>query len=595
MHPDLAAGPLYDVVIVGGGVAGALMAQRFARARKNVVILEAGTAEATNPANYQRMVTEFAAMGSLRGTPNGPYTVNLSALSPNDSKGDRYLIQMGPERFLSDYLRMLGGSTLHWQGTTLRMVPNDFRMGSEYRQAIDWPIGYDDLEPFYREAEHAIGVSADVEDQRNFGIWFEEDYVYPMKRMPQSRIDQFLIQKLAGATVDLVDGSHPLRVISLATARNSVPNASFNGGRRYVPIGAVGNPESGMRCQGNSSCSPICPVQAKYNAMKTLNAALASGHVEIRTQCVASRLKIDWASGRVDGVEYKYYAKAGETTYVNGLVRGKVIVLAANAIENAVLMLASDVVDKSGQLGCNLMDHPYISLQGLAPEPVYPFRGPDVTSGVESLRDGKFRAEHAAFRASIGNWGWVGEPADTVTKLLAEKEFGRKFRARLQETLTRMVKIGVFLEQLPDPKNRVRIHPQYTDALGNYLPIVNYSYADYTLDGGIAAIERVWPAIVKQSGIEDQTDFTSVPPGFQAVEKNGRTFSVMGPGHIVGTHRMGRSASESVVNSDLRSWVHGNLYAVGAGSMVTIGTSNPTLTLAALSLRAADHILQGLH
>ena len=72
-----------------------------------------------------------------------------------------------PNDFMSDYLRMLGGTSLHWQGTSLRLVPNDFRMQSVYGHGLDWPIGYDDLEPAYRRAEEEIGVSADVEDQRH--------------------------------------------------------------------------------------------------------------------------------------------------------------------------------------------------------------------------------------------------------------------------------------------------------------------------------------------------------------------------------------------------------------------------------------------
>ena len=584
----------YDVVVVGGGVAGAMVASRLSQAGKSVLILEAGTDDATDPAKYQGFISTFHAMGSLRATPNGPYPVNPSALSPNDSKQDPYFFQIGGKRFLSDYLRMLGGSTLHWQGTSLRMLPNDFRMQSAYGQATDWPVSYDDLEPFYREAEHAIGVSANVDDQRLFGAWFPDGYVYPMERMPQSYMDQFFVQTLTGATVDLYGGTYPLRVVSLATARNSTPNPAFNGNHGYEAVGAVGTPESGMRCQGNSICSPACPVQAKYSAMKTLAAAKSGGNLEIRTQCVASRLRINRESGRIDGVEYKRYQNVGDSHYEAGFAEGSVIVIAANAIENTVLMLASKIVDKSDQLGRNLMDHPYISLQGIAPRPVYPFRGPDVTSGVESLRDGKFREQHAAFRASIGNWGWVGEPGGTVKRLLDQKQFGKAFRQQMHDGLTRQVKLGVFLEQLPDPNNRVTIDPQHTDSRGNYLPVLNYSYADYTLDGGIAAIEKVWPAIVAKTGIEDQTDFSTVPGGFQSVTRNGKTFTVMGPGHIVGTHRMGSSPTDSVVNSDLQSWAHPNLYALGAGSMVTIGTSNPTLTLAALSLRAAKHILQKL-
>jgi choline dehydrogenase-like flavoprotein len=586
---------VFDVVIVGGGVAGAMVAIKLSRAGKSVLVLEAGTDGALSPNNYSDVLSTFHAMGSMRGTPNGPYPINHSALSPNDAQKDPYFVQIGQKRFLSDYLRMFGGSTLHWQGTTLRMLPNDFRMQSTYGQAVDWPISYDELEPFYRKTEHEIGVSANVEDQTSFGVWFEKGYVYPMEKMPQSLSDQYFLKKLTGASVDLYGGSYPLKVISLATARNSIPNRNFDRGSGYTAVGAVGYPESGMRCQGNSSCSPMCPVQAKYNAMKTLVAARAAGDVEIRTKCIASRLQINAESGRIDGIEYKRYSNPGDTAYVTEVARGAVVVLAANAIENCVLMLASGVKDESDQLGRNLMDHPYISFQGLSREPVFPFRGPDVTSGVESLRDGKFREEHAAFRASIGNWGWVGEPATTVAQLLSTKQFGAAFRQQLRDKLTRMVKLGVFLEQLPDPNNRVTIDRQHMSALGNFLPILNYNYADYSLKGGFEAIEKVWPVIVEKAAIDDKTDFSTVPPGFQAVAYKGKTFNVMGPGHIVGTHRMGHCKCDSVVNSSLRSWAHSNLYVVGAGSMVTIGTSNPTLTLAALSLKAADHILQDLH
>jgi choline dehydrogenase-like flavoprotein len=585
---------VYDVVVVGGGVAGALVAVKLARAGKSVLVLEAGTDEALNPSHYADVVAKLHAMGPRRATPNGPYPVNHAALSPNDSEQDPYFVQIGQKHFMSDYLRMLGGSTLHWQGTSLRMLPNDFRLQTTYGQAIDWPISYDDLEPFYRQAEYEIGVSANVEDQTFHGAWFEKNYVYPMERMPQSLSDQYFNKKLEGSSVDLFGGTYPLKVISLATARNSIANPLYNHGQGYIPVGMVGDPEIGMRCQGNSSCSPACPVQAKYNAMKTLVAAVATGHTEVRTRCIASRLQINSESGRIDGVEYKRYASPDKTDYRAEVAYGSIVVLAANAIQNCVLMMASGVKDDSDQLGRNLMDHPYISFQGLSPEPVFPFRGPDVTSGVESLRDGKFREKHAAFRASIGNWGWVGEPAATVADLVKEKLFGKALRHKLRDKLTRMVKLGVFLEQLPDPSNRVTIDSKHTDALGNFLPIVTYDYADYSLEAGLQAIDKVWPTIVTKAEIDDKTDFSVVPGGFQPVCYQGRTFSVMGPGHIVGTHRMGRKKEDSVVDKNLKSWAHSNLYVVGAGSMVTIGTSNPTLTLAALSLKAADYILADL-
>jgi choline dehydrogenase-like flavoprotein len=337
-------------------------------------------------------------------------------------------------------------------------------------------------------------------------------------------------------------------------------------------------------------------VQAKYSALKTLAAARQDGgdHLEIRTQCVASRLVIDPASGRITSVEYKRYAAPGAPDHVTEVVQGKLVVLAANAIENTVLALASGIVDRSGQLGRNLMDHPYVTLNGFAPRPVYPLRGPDITSGIESLRDGRFREKHAAFRASIANWGWIGEPAGAIADLLRGARFGKKFREELRGKMTRMVRLGVFLEQLPDANNRVTIDPRHTDTLGGFLPVLNYRYDDYSLDGALAAIGTLWPAVLDKTGIEDATDFRTVPRGFQQVTHRGQTFNIMGPGHIVGTHRMGHGASSSVVDPDLRSWAHKNLFMLGAGSMVTIGTGNPTLTAAALSLRAAQQILRDL-
>jgi choline dehydrogenase-like flavoprotein len=374
-------------------------------------------------------------------------------------------------------------------------------------------------------------------------------------------------------------------------ARNTTPRAG------YEPVGAVGDSNlNGGRCQGNSSCAPICPVQAKYSALKTLDAAVREGrgNVEVRPQSVASKLRIDPLSRRITGVEYKRYAVRGQADHVVEVAEGKVIVLAANAIENSVLALASGIVDRSGQLGHNLMDHPYLATVGLAPEPVYPFRGPIETCGIETLRDGRFREKHASFRISLSNWAWPGEPSRSVAALLGQQQIGKQLRGKLRDKLTRMVRLGFFIEQLPDAGNRVTIDHNHTDILGNYLPVLTYSYNDYSLDGAIAALTKVWPTFTASSGVEDQTDFTTVLGGFQAVSHRGFKFNLTGPGHLVGTHRMGPDKNSSVVDSHSRSWFHPNLFMVGPGSMVTIGTSNPTLTAAALSLRAADEILHEL-
>jgi choline dehydrogenase-like flavoprotein len=588
----------YDVVIVGAGVAGALMAEALTAAGRHVLLLEAGAATTNDPAGYQQYMDQFLAAPS--GVPNAPFPANVNAPSANvldigQPSTSSYLVQQGAVPFLSDYTRAFGGTTLHWQGTCPRMVPNDFHMHTVYGRGVDWPIQYADLEPYYRKAEGAIGVSADVADQRFLGIDFPDDYVYPMHRMPASFVDQFFIRRLDGLTVTLQGREYPVQPHGLPQARNSTPNPAYNGGRGYQPVGFPGDDDQGRRCQGNSNCTPICPVQAKYNARKTLRQTQqrAGTALTIVSQAVASKLLIDSRTGRIKGVEYKKYANPAAPSFAGtAIATGRTYVVAANAIETAKLLLLSGAGNRSGQVGRNLMDHPYLYTWGLAPEPVYPYRGPDSTTGLETLRDGAFRSEHAAFRASLANWGWSGSPGADVAQFVSQGLFGPALRQKLWDTCTRQVRLGIMIEQLPDQANRVTVNPAYVDALGIPRPVVNYNIDAYSLDGAHAA-KYVSDQVFARTGVTDCTEYKA-KPGLQLLGRNGKTYNLMGAGHVVGTHRMGDSPDNSVVNSWLQTWDHPNLFLAGPGAMPTIGTANPTLTTAALTLRAADQVLKEL-
>jgi choline dehydrogenase-like flavoprotein len=591
----------YDAVIVGGGVIGALVAKILSEAGKNVLILEAGIQGAMDPRNYRKYIESLYTEGGIRGMPNGPYPWNGSAPSPAiplmPAGTTPYYAYGTQTHFMSDYLRMLGGTTLHWQGTSLRLVPNDFKMQTVYKQGIDWPITYDDLEPAYRRAEFELGVSADVEDQLqlDFAGWYPDGYVYPMHKLPPSQVDHFFKNALHNKTVELQGKTYPLKVVGIPVARNSTPNKKYKDNAGYKPSSAIENLDQGLRCQGNSSCMPICPVQAKYSALRTIKELMKKGRVEIRTQSVASRLIKDTVSGKISEVEYKRYDKPGSTDYTLERVKGTLVVLAANAIENATLLLASDAANSSKQVGCNLMDHPYLYAWGYSSKRVYPFRGPDTTSGMESLRDGAFRKKHASFRASLANWGWSGEPGNQISSLLSQRVYGKQLRHTLGDRMTRMVKIGFMFEQLPSPANAVTIDQNHKDALGNFRPVFSYHYDEYTLKGIEEAIHNVWKSITGFAGIEDHTFYPPSPTGgTQSIVYNGNNYNIMGSGHIVGTHRMGSKSKDSVTDSNMRTWDHPNLYVVGAGSQVTIGTANPTLTAAALAVRSAEAMLKEL-
>ena len=591
----------YDVVIAGAGPTGAILAGQLGAAGKKVLVLEAGGAAGRTWADYQANVRQF--LGTSAKVPNSPYAqsagapfpsvLDISKLQPGGPPDDTgYFVQEGPLPFGSDYLRSTGGTTLHWLGTCLRMLPADFELFSRHGVGRDWPLSYEQLNPYYEMAERELGVSAEVADQEYLGLWFSPGYVYPMHRIPLSYVDQVFASTLDGRKVALDDTEYELSVTSTPQARNSMPNPAYDGGAGYQPVGAVGAPHTGMRCEGNSSCIPICPVQAKYNALKSL--ARLPSTVEVRTQCVVTDVVL--SAGRlVAGLEYVAYSDGFIQPPPSERVTADVYVLAGGAIENAKLLLASGITTRSDQVGRNLMDHPFMLAWALMPETVGAFRGPSSTSGIESLRDGAFRRDRAAFRTEIANWGWdfaaFSPYSDVEIGVHQNGLFGEELRSWLADRIPRQIRLGFLLEQLPSPGNRVTVSDGYRDALGQPRPVIHYDVDSYTRAGLVAA-RNLSKEAFKYLEAADATVYNESDAGYVTFRDAGYTYH--GSGHCVGTHRMGSSPEDSVVDDRQRCWDHENLYLVGCGSMPTIATSNPTLTMAALAFRTAEGILEDL-
>jgi choline dehydrogenase-like flavoprotein len=143
----------------------------------------------------------------------------------------------------------------------------------------------------------------------------------------------------------------------------------------------------------------------------------------------------------------------------------------------------------------------------------------------------------------------------------------------------------------PDPNNRVAVDPSYTDALGNLRPVISYGLSEYSV-AGAAFGREVSRRIFQRLGAEDYTTYSPLDYGY--VFYNGEGLTLNGGNHFSGTHIMGSGPKTSVVDTTQRSWDHANLFLAGSGSMPTIGTSNPTLTLAALCFRTADALKKDL-
>ncbi|MEA5470610.1 GMC family oxidoreductase [Spirulina sp. 06S082] len=588
----------YDVVIVGAGVAGAIVAKELSEQGKTVLILEAGTGEGLTLEGFQSYVETF--YGALEKNANAPYPLNPNALSPTDG-ANGYFEEKGPLPLSGSYTRILGGTTMHWEGKTLRMIPEDFELRSKYGQGLDWPITYDELMPYYRKAEYEIGVSGNTGEQKELGIRFIDGYVLPMKELPPSYLDKKVSEKIHGTTVELHGETILLKLSTFPQGRNSIPNPdyrNYNNGYDFVPDGVASkNPvEYGERCQGNANCVSICPVQAKYDARKTLNTIAFPDRVHLLPKAVASQVEIDNETGRVTAIHYKHYQNKNSPEHTVGTARGRLFVLAANAVENAKLMLASGLPSTSGLMGCNLMDHPFLLAWALMPERTGTMRGPLVTSGIASFRTGNLRQQQSAFGIDIHNdgWGWSGTGVNNIVQdaIDNQRKYGVALREELIDRISRQLLLAFMCELPADANNRVTIDPQYKDQLGIYRPVIHFNIPDYCKKA-MASARNLSRTIFDRLGAEDHTHYDASDPAYFEYEGEGYWFR--GGNHFSGTHVMGTTKDNSVVNSHLRSWDHENLYLLGSGSMPTIGTSNTTLSIAALSFRASEEMLRDLN
>ena len=526
-----------DVVIVGSGVSGAIMAARLAAAGVKVAILEAG-------AKVDRQDAVETYWNALIKVPECPYPPVPQAMHPISNNLDFWYKQVGPDKFASTYIKVVGGTTWHWLGTCLRLLPNDFRLKTAYGQGVDWPISYDDIEPFYGEAENEIGVSGDSAND----LGAPRSTPYPMNEIPQTYLDKAFTKALDGTIYE---------VRSTPEGRNSVDR------------------ENRPACCGNASCIPICPIQAKYDATVHVDRAVASG-ATLYDQTTAVFVEVG-ADRRVSGIRFRRWDGS------EGRATAKVFVLAAHAIETPRLLLNSisdatpnGVANTSDQVGRNLMDHPTQLSWASSKDEVYPYRGPLSTSGVENLRDGDFRKVRGAFRIEIGNDGWswpTGAPITTAQTLAAQGIRGEGLNNALRGQSARHIRLASLVEQPPDPANRVTLDPDEKDMYGVPRPRIFYRLDDYTKAGFAASVKAHDEIFAKlgATGVVHSPD-------------------AQGAGHIIGTARMGDDPKSSVVDGNLRSHDHSNLFVLGSTVFPTSATGNPTLTIAALAIRAVDAV-----
>ncbi|MCG6116106.1 MAG: GMC family oxidoreductase [Mesorhizobium sp.] len=523
-----------DVIIVGAGVAGGLVGEILAQAGLRVVILEAG------PRISRWALVERFRNGADRDNFMAPFPGTAHAPQGTGSEDD-YIIQNGPDPYLTQYIRAVGGTTWHWAAACWRFLPNDFRLRSLYGVGRDWPIRYDDLEPYYQIAEQMMGVAGPHPDEEDLGSPRSEPY--PMPRLPWSYMDTIF-----GETLN----ANGFEVTTEPVSRNSVTY------------------DNRPACCGNNNCMPICPIAAQYSGDMSITKAEAHG-ARLVENAVVHFLETNEDGGMITAVRYRRPDGTEERLTADR------VVIAAHGIETPKLMLVSrsEAVPRglgngSDQVGRYLMDHPGTGVSFLWGQRVYPGRGPQEMTSVVNFRDGEFRARFAAKKLHLGN---IADLEGETDGLIEQGYSGAELDRRIRDRVSRKVSINSFHEQLPQFENRVSVSDSLADPLGIPRPEVTYRIGDYVAESARHTREA-YARIAELLGgeeVEFHDDFA-------------------GNNHIMGTTIMGNDPRDSVVDSDCRVHEHPNLYIAGSSVFPTGGSVNSTLTLAALAVRLAHHL-----
>ena len=527
-----------DFVIVGSGAAGGVLAKELATNGFSVVMLEQGPWRQSHEFGHDELATWM--LNDL--LPADPQTFRRSA----DEQAEP---SMTPPPAL--YAQGVGGSSVHFTANFWRLRPIDFRerslLGTMAGTGFaDWPITYDELEPYYTKVDWEIGVSGapGPKDPRR-----SRDY--PMPPLPI---------KSSGALLEAGARRLGLNPQVAPLAITSVP---WDGRNQCAHCGY---------CMGYG-----CEMGAKSSTLVTMiPKAVASGNCEVRPECTVLRVETN-DDGRATGAVYV------DAAGVHHQQRARAVVLAANGAETPRLLLLSasprfpdGLANSSGLVGRYLMFNAHADAFAKFEHPLNEYKSVQVTRIVHDFYDSDPR------RGFYGGGGldgrlWMGPLMFSLFGLPQdEPQWGAGFSTALADYFTRTMCVAAAGTSLPMETNNITLDPDVTDRWGR--PALRVTYRDHPDDlANIAFLQARGAEIMEAAGATK----VWTPP----VEE-----SSIGA-HLLGTARMGDDPETSVVDRYHRAHDVPNLFICDGSSFVSSGRGQPTMTIQALAFRAADHII----
>lgn len=525
--PSPQAAPEADeVVIIGAGAGGGAMAWRLARAGLSVTCLEQGGWVDATAAPSQRPDWELARQTTHHPNPN-------TRMNPWD-----YPIEQSEAAIKPLMYNAVGGSTLHWGAHFPRFRPSDFRTQTLDGVGDDWPLDYWELEPFYEENDRIMGVSGLNGDPGN------------PARGPRQ-------------TPPLPAGPGAARMA-----------AAFDrlGWHWWVSDAAINSQPYGDGRGACNLCGPCdvgCPTGARSATDITYwPMALAAG-AKLVTQARVFEIEAD-AQGRITAIAYH------DASGIARRIRAQMVVLAANGVGTARLLLLSGLANRSGLVGKRLMHHPTGMVTGVFAEPMEGFKGPFATSILcqEFYETDAARGFKRGFQMQLVRSD--GPLGTAVGVYLPRLPWGAGHHDRFLDVFGKTASLTVTTEDLPREENRVVLDPALTDRMGVPAPKMIYALDETTRAMIAYGLDRAREAFAEAGAREVLTQDLVSEAGF----------------HLMGTARMGIDPENSVTDRWGRAHDHPNLAIADGAVFVTAGALNPTPTIQALALRAADALIR---
>lgn len=562
----------YDVCIVGSGAGGGMAAYVLANAGVKVALLEAGPLY--DPAkNVTQLKWPWESPRRGAGTQFRPFGDFDAAYGGWEIDGEPYTHKDGTE-FDWFRSRMLGGRTNHWGRISLRFGPNDFKRRSIDGLGDDWPIGYNDVAPYYDKVDKLVGVFGSKE-----GIYNEPDGIFLPP--PKPRLHELFIKEAATSAG-----------VKVIPSRLSILTQKINDKRGI--------------CFYCSQCNRGCTVHADFSSSSVLvNPALETGNVDVIPHAMAREV-ITNEQGLATGISY--VDKNDLQEYV---IHAKVVVLAASACESARLLLNSKstrhpngLANSSNVVGKYLHDSTGVAIGGVMPQLFGRKRyNEDGVGGMHLYSPWWLDNKKLDFPRGyhIEYWGGMNMPSYGFG--FGMQHLNGRFPARngttkpaggygasLKDDYRYFYGASVGMagrgEAIALESNYCEIDPNTVDKYGIPVLRFHYKWSDHEIKQA-RHMQETFQEIFHQMKAEI-TWGISGPENNYGLEAPGRII------HEVGTVRMGDNPKRSALNKFNQAHDCKNLFVVDGGPFVSQADKNPTWTILALSMRASEYIIDQL-